>query len=156
MFDDQRASPLSFPQKILLVEDSEDDASLARRALQERGAIHVEHVKRTEQALDYLYCRGEYADRPDGEPALIVLDLGLPDGSGLDVLEHLRHDPAKRHIPVVVFTVSDAEADREASYAAGASVFVRKPVNYSDFMATMRAIGRFWQDLHDAPESQPE
>lgn len=140
------------PRHILLVEDNDDDVTLARRALAERGATQVVSVRRAAQALDYLYRRGEYADRRDADPSLMILDLGLPDGSGLDVLRQVQQDPRMRHIPVVVLTVSEKDADRSASYAAGASVFLRKPVQYQDFLATMRAIGRFWRDLQSGEE----
>ncbi|PYE53802.1 response regulator [Deinococcus yavapaiensis] len=144
--------PREFPRHILLVEDNDDDVMLAQRALAERGATQVTAVTRAAQALDYLYRRGEYADRAEDDPALVVLDLSLPDGSGLDVLRQLQNDPRMRHIPVVVLTVSEKDADRSESYAAGASVFLQKPVQYQDFVATMRAIGRFWRDLQFGEE----
>ena len=144
----------AFPRHILLVEDNENDVMLARRALKERGATTVVSVPRAAQALEYLECRGEFEHRDPVDPSLIILDLGLPDGSGLDVLEHLRNDPAKRHIPVVVLSVSDKDADRHMSNAAGANVFVQKPVQLQDFLATMRAIGRYWQDLQQRDEGQ--
>jgi CheY-like chemotaxis protein len=148
--------PSTSAPHILLVEDDENEVVLARRALRERGAATVISVTRAAQAVEYLDRRGEFEGRDPVDPSLIILDLGLPDGSGLDVLDHLQRDPAKRHIPVVVLSVSDRDADRQASYAAGASVFVQKPVQLQDFLATMRAIGRYWLDLQRRDEGQPD
>lgn len=133
---------------VLLIEDNEDDIELTRRALSGQDDLDVLVVKRGEEALEYLYRSGEYASRADQDPALILLDLDLPDMSGLEVLSALRGDASMRHIPIVMLTVSGKDDDRRASYASGTNLFITKPLRYEDFEATVEAIGTFW--LHQA------
>lgn len=136
--------PAPLPARVLLVEDRPDEAALIRRALAEHGVHDVTLLARGQDALDYLLRRGAHAARTTPDPALVLLDLGLPDLSGLDVLDALRAHPALRAVPVVVLTVSEQEDDRARSYETGANLFISKPTRPEEFAATVRAIGAFW------------
>ncbi|WP_019587849.1 response regulator [Deinococcus apachensis] len=143
--------PDALPARVLLIEDTADEALLIRRALAERGVRDVTVIPRGTDALDYLYRRGAYTGRGEDDPDLILLDLGLPDMSGLEVLEAIRASAALRHVPVVVLTVSAQEADRGRSYETGASLFITKPAHPAEFTATVRAISSFWLEADQGP-----
>ena len=139
---------------VLLIEDNEDDIELTCLALQdERSLDDVVVVKRSDEAIDFLHRQGVYAERSTPDPALILLDLGLPDRSGLDVLDLAKRDPELAHIPVTVLTVSDREADLNASYDWYANAFLTKPVRHEDFRDAVRAASHFW--LHVATSRRP-
>lgn len=130
---------------VLLIEDNEDDIELTRLALQgERTVDDVVVLKRADEAIDFLHRRGAYAERSTPDPALILLDLGLPDRSGLDVLELVKRDPELAHIPITVLTVSDREDDLNASYQRHANAFLTKAVRHEDFREAVRATSHFW------------
>ena len=139
-------------KRILLVEDSVADAELAMRALEESHlANEVLHLRDGVEALDYLYRRGDFADRPEGHPALVLLDLKMPRLDGTEVLRQLKSDPAMRMIPIVIMTSSREEGDLLASYELGVNAYVVKPVNFREFFDAVKQVGSFWGVLNEAP-----
>lgn len=141
-------------KRILLVEDSPNDAELTLEALAEHHLANgVELVKDGEAALDYLYRRGAYADRDTVSPAVILLDLKLPKVDGLEVLRIIKADEQLRCIPVVVLTSSREERDMIESYRLGVNAYVVKPVNFLDFMDAVRELGVFWAIVNEPPPS---
>jgi CheY-like chemotaxis protein len=131
---------------ILLVEDNPQDELLALRALaRARVANRVDVVRDGQQALDYLYRQGEYAARAGPDlPTVVLLDIGLPRLTGLEVLSRLRGDERTRLLPVVMLTSSDEDADRLASYEGGANSYVRKPLAFAEFADTVARLGVYW------------
>lgn len=139
-------------RRILLAEDSANDVELTLAALAEyRVANEVDVVRDGAEALDYLHCRGPYAGRPGGNPAVILLDLKMPKVSGLEVLAEIKQAAHLKTIPVVMLTSSREEADLVTSYALGVNAYVVKPVEFSDFMEAVRHIGGFWAVVNEAP-----
>ncbi len=138
---------------ILLVEDNPQDEMLTLRALRKVNLANCVHVVRDgQQALDYLFRQGEFADRPDtGLPAVILLDINLPRVSGLDVLVRLRQAPETRLQPVVMLTSSDEDRDRVLSYEGGANSFVRKPLDFAEFAETVARLGMYWYVVNKPP-----
>ncbi len=141
------------PKSIVLVEDNPQDEMLTLRALRKANlANHVQVVRDGQQALDYLFREGEFADRPGAElPALILLDLNLPRVSGLDVLARLRADPRTHLVPIVILTSSDEERDRLGCYESGANSFVRKPLEFAEFLETVARLGVYWLATNEPP-----
>lgn len=145
---------ISAQKTILLVEDNPDDVKLTLRALaRNRIANPVAVARDGVEALDYLFARGPHADRAGAPlPALVLLDLKLPRLDGLGVLKAVRQEPRTRLLPVVVLTTSVEEDDLVASYSLGANSFVRKPVDFGEFVAAASTIGVYWLVLnHAAP-----
>jgi len=144
---------LSNEVEILLVEDNPSDLELAMRALNEHKLCNNVHVARDgEEALDYIFCRGKFANkRPDEFPRVILLDLKLPLIDGLEVLRQVRADPRTRHIPVVVLTASTEERDVVESYALGVNSYINKPVDFDQFREAMGVIGMYWLLLNRPP-----
>ena len=140
-------------RSILLVEDNPDDAELTLRAFEKNKiANRVVHVTDGEQALDYLFAAGQHQGRdPRTNPTVVLLDLKLPKVSGLDVLRRMRTDPRTRRLPVVVLTSSNEERDLVASYDLGANSFVRKPVDFAQFMEAAHHLGLYWLVLNEQP-----
>lgn len=139
-------------KRILLVEDSQADAELALRGLAEyRLANKVLHVRDGVEALDYLYRRGAFARRPEGHPALVLLDLKMPRLDGTEVLRQLKADPDMQMIPVVVMTSSREEGDLHRTYALGANAYVVKPVKFHEFVDAVKQVGTFWGVLNEPP-----
>jgi CheY-like chemotaxis protein len=139
-------------RRILLVEDNPNDAELTLEALQEHNLANgVAWVKDGEEALDYLYCRGRYADRNQGEVAAILLDLKLPKVDGLEVLRTIKSDASLKFTPVVVLTSSREEGDLIQSYRLGVNAYVVKPVNFSDFIDAVKELGAFWAIINEPP-----
>jgi two-component system, response regulator len=131
--------------EILLVEDSADDAAMTLRTLQRRGiANRVVWAKDGVEALDFLFCEGAHAARPEGTPKLVLLDLKMPRMDGLQVLERMKQDPRTRKIPVVMMTSSRQEGDMLASYSLGVNSFVVKPVDFDAFSETVAQVGMYW------------
>jgi two-component system, response regulator len=138
---------------ILLVEDDESDVSLTKRAL-EKNHIRNELVvvEDGQEALDYLFCTAEHADRsPSDLPTLILLDLKLPKVSGLEVLRRIRSGEHTSRIPVVVLTSSKEQEDLATSYDLGANSFVRKPVDFDQFVEAVKQLGLYWLVLNEPP-----
>jgi two-component system response regulator len=130
---------------ILVVEDNPDDEALTLRALQHNGVSNEVVVARDgAEALDYLHCRGAFADREPVLPQVVLLDLRLPKVDGLQVLREVRSHPATKCLPVVVLTSSDEEQDIVRSYDLGANSYVRKPVEFSEFTQSIRQLGLYW------------
>jgi two-component system response regulator len=143
---------MSFLKRILLVEDSPRDAELALDALATNHlANEVFHVRDGADALDYLYRRGQFAGRPNGEPAMVLLDLKMPKVDGLEVLRQIKGDPALKMIPVVVMTSSREEQDLLNSYQLGVNAYVVKPVQFHEFVDAVRQVGGFWGVLNEPP-----
>jgi two-component system response regulator len=133
---------------VLLAEDNPDDAELTLYALQEGGVKASVHVVRDgEEALEYMFCKGRYAERDIKDmPELILLDLQMPKLGGLEVLEKLRGDDRTRRIPIVALTTSDEEKDRIKGYDLGINSYIRKPVDFDQFVTTVRELGLYWLD----------
>lgn len=138
---------------ILLVEDNPDDEILALRALRaNRVTNEVVVVRDGVEALDYLKCRGPFAHRdPCNLPGLILLDLKLPRIDGLEVLRRIRAEEASALIPVVILTSSDEECDLASSYELGANSYVRKPVEFKQFVDAVGQLNLYWMLLNEAP-----
>jgi hypothetical protein len=141
-------------KSILLVEDNPQDEKLILRSLRKVNlANHVDVVRDGQQALDYLFREGEFAGREGvGPPTAVLLDIGLPRVSGLEVLKRLRNDPRTRLLPVVILTSSDEERDRLASYEDGANSFVRKPLDFTEFAETVARLGIYWLAVNKPPQ----
>lgn len=139
---------------ILLVEDNQDDVELTRIAFAEARIANPLHVVGNgEEALDYLFARGGHADRdPLDQPALVLLDLNMPRLDGREVLQAIRADAGTRSLPVVVMTTSAEPFDVEACYALGANSYIRKPVDFGQFMWAVKQVGMYWLVLNHALE----
>jgi CheY-like chemotaxis protein len=143
---------LTSVQTILLAEDNANDAELTLAALREhRIANDIIVVRDGAGALDYLYRRGEFHDRPPDPPGLILLDLKMPKIDGLEVLQAVKSDPALRSLPIVILTSSREEADLVRSYHLGVNAYVVKPVVFQDFMDAVKALGQFWAVVNEPP-----
>ena len=139
-------------KRILLVEDSPRDAELILDALDANQlANEVVHVRDGADALDYLYRRGQLADRPEGQPALMLLDLKLPKVDGLEVLAQVKGDSALKTIPIVMMTSSREERDLVQSYQLGVNAYVVKPMKFQDFVEAVKQLGIFWAVINEAP-----
>jgi CheY-like chemotaxis protein len=140
-------------KSILLVEDNPQDEMLTLRALRRANvANQVDVAHDGQQALDYLFRAGDYANRAGPDlPAVVLLDIGLPRLSGLEVLQRLRANPRTALQPVVVLTSSDEERDRLRSYENGANSFVRKPVDFAEFAETVARLGVYWLATNEPP-----
>ena len=141
---------------ILLVEDNPQDEKLTVRALCKGNlANRIDVVRDGQQALDYLFREGEFADRDGPDlPTVVLLDIGLPRLSGLEVLARLRADERTRLLPVVILTSSDEEQDRLRSYESGANSYVRKPVGFSEFADTVASLGVYWLATKEPPSRE--
>ena len=138
--------------RILMVEDDAKDVELTLTALEEYNlANEVVVTHDGEQALDYLYCRGEYKTRSKDNPAVMLLDLKLPKVDGLEVLKKIKADERLRIIPVVVLTSSKEEKDMVASYKLGVNAYVVKPVDFHEFANAIKELGVFWAIINEAP-----
>ena len=135
---------------ILLVEDNPDDVELTRIAFAEAKIANDLVVMRDgAQALDYLFARGDHADRdPTDLPSIILLDLNLPKVDGREVLQAIRANEATRNIPVVVLTTSAEPFDVEASYALGVNSYIQKPVDFERFVWAVKQVGLYWLVLN--------
>lgn len=137
---------------ILLVEDNADDEALALRAFKKNNIANEIIVARDgQEALDCLFSKGKYESRGGILPKVILLDLKLPKIDGLEVLKRLRDDPRTRLLPVVVMTSSKEEQDVIRSYSLGANSYVRKPVDFNQFLEAVRQLGLYWLLLNEAP-----
>jgi CheY-like chemotaxis protein len=138
--------------RILMVEDDPRDVELTLTALEEHNLANEVVVTRDgTDALDYLYCRGQYANRPNDNPAVILLDLKLPKLNGVEVLQQIRSDERLKMIPVVVLTSSHEERDMLASYRLGVNAYVVKPVDFHEFVNAVKELGMFWAIINQPP-----
>lgn len=138
--------------RILLAEDDPRDVELTLSALDEyKLANEVVVVNDGEQALDYLYRRGDYGDRPGGNPAVVLLDLKMPKVDGFEVLRTVKNDERLRFIPIVVLTSSREEQDLVESYRLNVNAYVVKPVDFHDFVNAIKELGMFWAVINEAP-----
>jgi two-component system response regulator len=143
-------------KRLLLVEDSARDAELILEALElARLANEVVHLRDGEQALDYLFRRGEYAGRTDAQPALVLLDLKMPKVDGMEVLRQMKSDEALKVIPIVMMTSSREEQDLARSYQLGVNAYVVKPLQFTDFVEAVKQVGAFWAILNETPATVP-
>lgn len=137
---------------ILLVEDDLRDLELTLVALERSQlANDVVVVRDGAAALEYLHRQGEWADRPEGNPAVVLLDLKLPKVNGLEVLKEVRATAAMRSMPVVMLTSSHEETDVLRSYELGVNAYVVKPVEFKQFVAAIAELGVFWAVLNEPP-----
>lgn len=138
---------------ILIVEDEEAHAELTERAIRKSGnANRVDIVSDGEQALDYLFNRGKYADVDKYPcPGLILLDIKLPGIDGIEVLKRLKEHPVLRKIPVIMLTTSDREEDVARSYGHYANSYLTKPVGFKEFEDKVRQIDFYWMTLNEPP-----
>ncbi|MDJ0832299.1 MAG: response regulator [Gammaproteobacteria bacterium] len=138
---------------ILLVEDNPDDEMLTIRALKKNNILNEVVVARDGvQALDYLFGEGEHAGRDVSiQPQVILLDLKLPKIDGLEVLKRIRSDERTKLLPVVILTTSNEQRDMISSYELGANSYIRKPVDFDQFMDAVRQLGLYWLVLNEFP-----
>ena len=138
-------------KSILLVEDNPDDEALTLHALASHKIGNLVAVARNGvEALDYLFCTGPHSGRnPDQLPAVVLLDLKLPKIDGLEVLRRIRADKHTRLLPVVLLTSSNEEEDRLRGYSLGANSYVRKPVDFDDFVHAAGQLGLYWLLLNE-------
>ena len=142
------------PIELLLVEDNPNDVELTLHAFAQHNLTTQIHVARDGvEALDFLFCQGEYADRDAArQPKVILLDLKLPKVEGLEVLRRIRTDPALRALPVVVVTASRKEQDIVEAYNLGVNSYIVKPIDFDQFVETARQLGLYWLLLNETPE----
>jgi CheY-like chemotaxis protein len=139
-------------KRILLVEDDPKDIELTLTALGEYNLANEIMVARDGvEALDYLYRRGEFALRPEGNPVVILLDLKMPRLDGAQVLRQLKSDEQMRFVPVVILTSSCESRDLEEAYRLGANAYVVKPVRFTEFVEAIKGIGVFWALINKPP-----
>jgi two-component system response regulator len=140
-------------KSILLVEDNPDDAALTVHALETNKIGNALAIARDGvEALDYLFCTGSYAGRdPNDLPSVVLLDLKLPKIDGLEVLRRIRANEHTHLLPVVILTSSNEEEDRIKGYALGANSYVRKPVDFDDFVRATGQLGLYWLLLNQTP-----
>lgn len=140
---------------ILLVEDNPDDEELTLRALRKNNIKNEVVVLRDgAEALDYLFAEGAFAGRDTSVvPQVMLLDLKLPKVDGLGVLKRLRSDPRTKLMPVVILTSSKEDRDLMEGYSLGANSYVRKPVDFGEFMEAVRQLGLYWLVLNELPST---
>jgi two-component system response regulator len=138
---------------ILLVEDNPDDEALTIRALKKNNiGNHLVVVRDGVEAIDFLFCSGVYKDRDAKDtPQVVLLDLKLPKMDGLEVLRRIRENESTRLLPVVILTSSKEEQDILKGYKLGANSYVRKPVDFDQFVEAVRQLGLYWLVLNESP-----
>ena len=139
-------------KRILLVEDDPKDIELTLNALDEYNLANEVVVARDGvEALDYLFCRESFADRPAGNPLVILLDLKMPKLDGIQVLQQLKSDEKMKLIPVVVLTSSRESRDLKECYKLCVNAYVVKPVRFLEFVEAIKQIGIFWALINEPP-----
>ncbi len=138
---------------ILLAEDSPADAEMVIDALRDAHLLNpIVHVEDGVEAMDYLLCRGAFAAREPGNPAVLLLDIKMPRMDGLEVQQLLRGDENLRRIPVVILSSSREEADLARSWDLGVNAFVVKPVDTQQYFEAVKTLGKFWGVFNEAPQ----
>jgi CheY-like chemotaxis protein len=139
-------------KRILLVEDDPNDVELTLTALKEFNlANDVDVVSDGAEALDFLFKRGPFSGRTNGNPVVILLDLKLPKISGLEVLKQVRESESLKMIPVVILTSSREEKDLNDGYSLGTNAYVVKPVEFQQFLEAIKQLGAFWALINEPP-----
>jgi CheY-like chemotaxis protein len=139
--------------EILLVEDTPTDAEMTIRALRRRGLANRLHwVKDGSEALDFLYCRGEFINRDNRHPKLVLLDLKMPKLDGLDVLKDMMQHEELKTVPVVMLTSSAEDRDIVDSYALGCNSYIVKPMDIDEFDRVVSDIGLYWMLVNKVPQ----
>ena len=142
-------------KRILLVDDSPRDTELAIDALAQHNlASEIIAVRDGAEALDYLYRRERFANRPEGQPVVVLLDLKMPKVDGIEVLRQMKSDPKLKTIPVVVLTSSREGLDLARSYELGVNAYIVKPVQFQNFVEAMKQVGVFWGRAQRATAGQ--
>ncbi len=140
--------------RLLLVEDDPGDLELTLAALAENNLANDVVVARDgAEALDYLFRRGAFAERPEGNPVVTLLDLKMPKVDGIEVIRQVRADERTRELPIVVLTSSRQSADLETAYRLGVNAYVVKPVHFDEFIGAVTQLGKFWAILNEPPPS---
>ena len=138
---------------ILLAEDSPHDAEMAIDALREAHLANpIVHVEDGVEAIDYLFRREKFAERSEGDPAVLLLDIKMPRMDGLEVLKQLRNHETLKRMPVVILSSSREESDLARSWDLGVNAYVVKPVDVEQFFDAVRTLGKFWAVLNEVPE----
>ncbi len=139
---------------ILYAEDNQNDIELTLTAFEECGLANpVDIVRDGEEALDYLFFKGKYTDREKAIPAFVLLDLKMPKIDGIETLQAIRNSKEYKNLPVVMLTSSTIESEIIRSYELGINAFVVKPIDFSDFVKTVKGIGYFWAILNISPDN---
>lgn len=139
-------------KRILLAEDSDRDVELTLAALDESNLANEVIVARDgAEALDYLYRRGKFTSHANGQPVVVLLDLKMPKVDGLEVLRQMKADPELKHVPVVMITSSREEQDLIRSYQLGVNAYVVKPVDFQQFVQSIKQLGVFWAIINEPP-----
>jgi len=139
-------------KRILLVDDSPRDVELTINALAENNlANEVVALCDGAEALDYLYQRGQFAERTSGNPAVMLLDLKMPKVDGLEVLRQIKSNPQLKVLPVVILTSSREEQDLVESYQLGVNAYIVKPVQFQEFVEAVKLLGAFWAVVNEPP-----
>jgi two-component system response regulator len=137
---------------ILLVEDNPDDVELTLHAIKKNNIANpVEVLRDGQEALDYIFYKGKYSNSTHSLPGLILLDLKLPKVDGIEILRNIKTDRRLKLIPVVVLTSSKEEKDVIESYDLGVNSYIRKPVDFDQFVETVKHIGFYWLLLNEPP-----
>ena len=138
---------------ILLVEDNPEDEALTLRALQKNKiGNEIIVVRDGAEALDFLFCRNTFAGRdPESLPELILLDIKLPKIDGLEVLRRVRAEKRTRNLPIVLLSSSNEKRDVIEGYTSGANSYVRKPIDFTQFIEAIQQLGVYWLALNEAP-----
>ena len=143
---------------VLLVDDSREDVELTSHVLRrEELAVSIHIARDDEEALDFLFCRGTFAERSfDQPPKVVLLDLKLPKVNGIQVLEQLRRDHRTRFIPVVILSSSNEECDLVRSYELGANSYIQKPMDFERFRYTVKTVVLYWLAINHLRPSTRE
>ncbi len=138
--------------RILYAEDNQDDIELTLAAFKESNLANpIDIVRDGAEALDYLFCRGKFADKEPSIPVFVLLDIKMPKLNGIEVLKEIRASDKYKNLPVVMLTSSQMETDVLRSYELGANGFVVKPIDFNEFVRAIKAIGYYWAILNTSP-----